>query len=158
ADRGRARDGWLFGSALAAGAVFRPQILAALPLYALHFLVRRRAWRRPRLRVLVPALAAPLLLVTVVSAARMRFHTGRDGFIAGNAPLNYAFGRCHATTITARAPDRTSGYSPPSLGGLASYGASHPDGFFQLDPAMDKTLTVQGHIWEAAPFEALASE
>jgi 4-amino-4-deoxy-L-arabinose transferase-like glycosyltransferase len=159
ADRGRARDAWLFGGALAAGAVFRPQILAALPLYALHVLLRRRAWRRLRLRTLVPAVAAPLLLVTAVSAVRVRFHTGRYGFIAGNGPLNYAFGRCHATSITTRAPDRTSGYSPPSLGGLASYGASHPGSFFQLDPAKERNITIPDHhIWDAEPFQALASE
>jgi 4-amino-4-deoxy-L-arabinose transferase-like glycosyltransferase len=156
ADRGRARDAWLSGGMLAAGAVFRPQILAALPLYALHLLLRRQAWRRLHLRVLVPAVAAPLAVVIVVSAARMRFHTGRYGFIAGNGPLNYAFGRCHATSITARAPDRVSGYSPPSLGALAGYGASHPHSFFQLDPALDRNITVAGHIWEAEPFQALA--
>ena len=36
---GSARDAWLFGGALALGAIFRPQILAALPLYALHALL-----------------------------------------------------------------------------------------------------------------------
>jgi hypothetical protein len=158
ADRGRARDAWLFGLALAAGAIFRPQILAALPLYGLHALARRRAWHGLRPRVIVPAIAAPLAVVLVVSAWRTHFHTGKYGFIAGNGPLNYAFGRCHATSISAVAPDRRSGYSPPSLGALAARDASAPGSFVGLDPAREKSITVAGHIWEAEPFDTLAAD
>jgi hypothetical protein len=158
ADRGRARDAWLFGGALAAGAIFRPQILASVPLYALHLWIRRSAWRRLRLGTLIPAVATPLLVVFAVSALRVHFHTGRYGLISGNGPLNYAFGRCHATSITAVAPDRRSSYSPPSLGGLAAHEARHPGTFFRLDAALDRNITVAGHIWEAPPFDALAAD
>jgi hypothetical protein len=156
ADRGRARDAWLFGGALAAGAIFRPQILAALPFYALHVVLRRRAWRRPRWGTVALAIAAPLALVLVVSAVRVHLHTGRYGFIAQNGPVNFAFGRCHATSITANGPTRKSGYSPPSLGALAEHEASHPQTLFRLDPAREKSITVIGHIWEAEPFRVLA--
>ena len=158
ADRGRRRDAWLFGVALALGAIFRPQILVALPLYGLHWLLRRRTWHRFRLRVIAPALVAPLALVTVVSAARVHFHTGAYGLIAANGPLNFAFGRCHATAITSVAPDRKGGYSPPSLSGLAGYAAAHPDALFTLDPAMGATINVTGHMWDAAPMYTLAAE
>ncbi len=158
ADRGRPRDAWLFGASLALAAIVRPQILVALPLYGLHWLLRRRAWHRARLRVVAPAVALPLVLIAIVSAARVHFHTGNYGFIAANGPLNFAFGRCHATTINSVAPDRKGGYQPPSLMGLAAYGAAHPSALFTLDPAMGVTLTVQGHMWDAAPMYALASQ
>jgi hypothetical protein len=157
ADRGRRRDAWLFGVALALGATFRPQILAALPLYAAHVLLRRRAWRRPRLEALA-AIALPLAIVLAVSAYKVRFHTGRYGFIASNGPLNYAFGRCHATGINAVAPDRRSGYVPPPLAALATRDAQVPAPFFRLDPARETTITVAGHIWEREPFDALAAD
>jgi hypothetical protein len=158
ADRGRARDAWLFGAALALGAIFRPQILAALPLYAVHALWRRRAWRRLHWRTIVPAIAAPLAVVFAVSAVRIHFHTGKYGLISQNAPVNYAFGRCHATTITANGPTRRSGYSPPSLLALAEHEKSYPNAFFKLDPAREQSITVIGHIWEAEPFRALAAD
>jgi hypothetical protein len=158
ADRGRTRDAWLFGAALALAAIFRPQILVAVPLYGLHWLVRRRAWRRVRLGVVGPALAVPFLLVAIASAARDHFHTGAYGFIAANGPLNYAFGRCHATTISSFAPDRNGAYTAPSLVGLADYTAVHPSALLPLDPAMGTTLAVDGHMWDAAPMYALAAE
>ncbi len=157
ADRGRPRDAWRFGAALALAAVFRPQILAALPLYGLHWLVRRRTWRRVRLRVIGPALAAPLALVLVVSAARVHFHTGHYGFIAANGPLNFAFGRCHATVITSEAPDRKGYYAPPSLADLGSYPTRHPGAWLTLDPALGTTLNVHGHMWDPAPLYELAA-
>jgi hypothetical protein len=158
ADRGRARDAWLFGAALALGAIFRPQILAALPLYAVHASFRRRVWRRLRWRTIVPAIAVPLAVIFAVSAVRIHFHTGRYGLISENGPVNYAFGRCHATTITANGPTRKSGYSPPSLLALADHEATDPETFFKLDPARGQSITVVGHIWEAEPFRTLAAD
>jgi hypothetical protein len=106
----------------------------------------------------VPAVAAPLAVVFAVSAVRVHFHTGRYGLIAQNGPVNYAFGRCHATSITANGPTRKSGYSPPSLLALAEHEANHPESFFKLDPAREQRITVIGHIWEAEPFRALAAD
>jgi hypothetical protein len=160
ADRGRRRDAWLFGAALAIGATFRPQILAALPLYALLRLLRRGTWRRARIALpeRLAAVTVPLAVVLAVSAWRVHFHTGRYGFIANNGPLNYAFGRCHATGINAVAPDRRSGYVPPPLAALAARDAETPQPFFRLDPARETTITVTGHIWEREPFDALAAD
>jgi 4-amino-4-deoxy-L-arabinose transferase-like glycosyltransferase len=155
ADRGRPRDAWLFGVTMAIACLFRPQILVALPLYGLHWLVRRRAWRRFSPRLLV-GVAVPLVFVLGVSAARVRFHTGKLGFVAGNGPLNLAFGRCHALTITSVAPDRAGIYSPPSLGALSRYGKEHPDSLMQLDPVMDTKLSFEGHMWDAAPLNRMA--
>jgi hypothetical protein len=158
ADRGRARDAWLFGVALALGAIFRPQILAALPLYAVHAWWRPRAWRRLRWRTIAPAVAAPLAVVFAVSAVRVHFHTGKYGLISQNGPVNYAFGRCHASSITANGPTRRSGYSPPPFLELGEYEARHPESFFKLDPARERSITVIGHIWEAEPLRALAAD
>jgi hypothetical protein len=158
ADRGRARDAWLFGAALAIGAVFRPQIMAALPLYGLHLLLRRRAYRRLRLRTLVPALVVPFALVAAVSAARMHFHTGKVGFVSNNGPLNFAFGRCHALTISAHAADRKGAYSAPSLGALARREAAHPDSFLRLDPARETKIDFEGYLWDARPLRSIAAD
>lgn len=156
ADRGRARDAWAFGVALALGAAFRPQLLLALPLYGACWALRRGAFGRLRPAHLAGALA-PLAVVLALSAARMEFHTGKLGLISNNGPLNYAFGRCHALTITAVAPDRRSGYSPPSLGALAAHEKEHPGSPFRLRPALGPALQVDGHIWDAEPFEKLAA-
>lgn len=156
ADRGRARDAWIFGLAVAAGAAFRPQILLALPLYAIHLLARRRAWRRASPR-LAAGVIVPLAILFAVSAARMKFHTDHLGLISNNGPLNYAFGRCHALTISTVAPDRKSGYAPPSLDALARWEKDHPGGIFRLDPAQGTRIEVKGHIWDREPFEELAA-
>lgn len=157
ADRGRARDAWLFGASLAIGATFRPQLLLALPLYALHFALRRRAWRRITPRLLA-GLAVPIAFILAVSAARMHFHLGRFGLISNNGPLNFAFGRCHAVLITSTAPDRIGGYSPPPLGALAAWEKSDPKGIVRLDPAMGEKLQFKGYMWDAAPLYALAAQ
>ena len=157
ADRGRPRDAWLFGVTLAVAAVFRPQILMALPLLGLHWLLRRRAWRRFSPRRLV-AVAVPLVIVLGVSAARMEFHTGKLGLISNNGPLNFTFGRCHALSITATAPDRTSSYSPPPLGELSRHEKQDPGSLMKLDPAMDTKLHFDGHIWESRPLYWMAAQ
>lgn len=157
ADRGRPRDAWLFGVSLAVGCLFRPQILVALPLYGLHWLLRRRAWRRFSPRLLV-GVVVPLIFVLGVSAARMRFHLGRFGLVSNNGPLNFAFGRCHALTISSVAPDRRGVYSPPSLGALARYEKEHPDSPVKLDPVMETKLSFDGHMWDSAPLYWLAGQ
>jgi 4-amino-4-deoxy-L-arabinose transferase-like glycosyltransferase len=158
ADRGRGRDAWLLGVALALGAVFRPQILVALPLFALHLLFRRRSWHRWSARRVLPALAVPLAIILALSAWRVEWHRGELGGISSNGPLNFAFGRCHATTITSTGPNRKGIYSPPSLGALARRDKEHPDAFLRLDPAMGTTLHFEGYMWDAAPLYAMASE
>ncbi|APR75503.1 Hypothetical protein A7982_00849 [Minicystis rosea] len=156
ADRGRPSDAWAFGAATAIAAAFRPQILLALPLYAIHFAVRRRAWRALS-PALVVRMTAPIALVLMISAARARYHTGHLGTIASNGPLNFAFGRCHAQRIAAFSDDRRSAvYSPPPLSALARYEVEHPDALFKLHPAIDAKLEYQGQIWEAAPLTTLA--
>ncbi len=158
ADRGRARDAWLAGVSLAIAAVFRPQILVALPLYALHRLLRRRSWHRWSADRVLPAIAVPLALVFALSAWRMWWHTGEIGGISRNGPLNFAFGRCHATTITSVAPDRGGIYSPPSLGALARHDAEHPGAFIRLDPARTPTIQFEGHMWDEAPLRVVARD
>ncbi|APR85808.1 Hypothetical protein A7982_11157 [Minicystis rosea] len=157
ADRGRARDAWCFGVTLAIAAVFRPQILVALPLYGAHALFRRRAWRRLAPQFLV-AVAVPLAIVFAASAWRMEHHLHRFGLISNNGPLNYAFGRCHATMITSAAPDRKGAYSPPSLGALGAYEKDHPGALFKLRPVMGPKIHFEGHMWDAEPLYRVASQ
>lgn len=160
ADRPRPLDAWLFGVSVALGAIFRPQILVSLVLLAPLLVIHRGAFRRllrPASLRLLPAIAVPIALIFALSAWRMHFHTGELGLISSNGPLNYAFGRCHALSISARAPDRKSGYSPTSLGGLAKYEETHKQSLFKVDPAMGKAITFDGHIWDGPPLRKIAA-
>jgi hypothetical protein len=157
ADRARPRDAWLAGGALALASAFRPQILLAVPLYGLCFLLRaprvRARWKR-----LLPGFAAPLALVLGFSAARTLYHTGKLGLVSNNGPLNFAFGRCHAVTIASTAPDRQSSYQPPPFMALQGYEATHPGALFKLDPAMGPKLHFEGHMYDRGPLSRMASD
>lgn len=154
ADTGKSRNAFLFGGAVAVGALFRPQILASIPLVFALWIWRRRVWPKWRLghwfRV-----AIPLVLVLGISAARFHWHTGRWGLISGNSALNYAFGRCHALTIEARAPHYFASFSPPPMGYLDSRQKHHPDSFIRLDPALGTKHLLRGTMWTPETFEDL---
>jgi len=155
ADTGRARDAFLFGAAVALGATVRPQILLSLPLLFLVWLARRRALPRIRLAHFARALV-PVVLVLGISAARFHHHTGRLGLVSANGPLNFAFGRCHAVEIQARARNYSSMFGPPPMGFLATREKKSPDAFVRLDPAFGARITVEGLMWNPEPFEALS--
>jgi Dolichyl-phosphate-mannose-protein mannosyltransferase len=86
ADRGRAGDGWWLGIWLALGAAVRPQILVAAVFLAIHFVLRRRAWKGFRPGLAVRA-ALPLALVLAFSSARIHWHTLGEG---GDPPTRAA--------------------------------------------------------------------
>ncbi|MEP7123435.1 MAG: glycosyltransferase family 39 protein [Byssovorax sp.] len=158
-DRGRLRDAWSLGLALALGATFRPQILLSAALLGLHFLVRRRSWRGLT-RGHVARVAAPIVLVLAASSVRLYWHTstgwrgGQLGLISTNGPLNYAFGRCHATAITS---DGGGYFSSPSLTTLALVEKNRrPRPIFPLDPVFEATAHFDGKMWEPDGAYALA--
>jgi len=141
------------GVALAVGTAIRPQMLLSIACFAL-LCVRRPRPVAPPLRSWA-ALVAPLLLVVLVSMARMKFHTGEYGFVSKNGALNLAFGRCHAWKISSTKPKES--YSPPSLRGLALYEEKHGmKPFPELDPAEGEELVLPGPIWDEDASRALA--
>ena len=154
ADRGRGLDAFLFGGAIAVGALFRPQILVTLPLIFALWAWRQGSWPRWRIghwfRV-----AIPLVFVLGFSAARFHWHTGRWGLISGNSSLNYAFGRCHALTIESRAHNYFATFSPPPLGYLEGREKRHPDSFVRLDPALGLKHSLKGTMWAHETFDDL---
>jgi Dolichyl-phosphate-mannose-protein mannosyltransferase len=187
ADRGRAGDAWWLGLWLALGAAVRPQILLAAAFLAIHFVVRRRAWKgfRPGL---VPRAALPLALVLAFSSARIHWHTGRWdakstvvdpkaggarsflaslapsrwsagewGLVSKNGPLNAVFGRCHNTALNASTKGSHGFFGPPSLGMLLGYAKEHPHPLFTLDPAMGEKLSIEGNMWDTEPNRKLAA-
>jgi hypothetical protein len=155
ADLGRGRDAFGFGTAVAFGAMFRPQIIAAIPLLFAVWMVRRRVWRGLRVANWM-RFAVPIVILVGLSVARYHYHTGRLGFVSGNSPLNYAFGRCHALTIEARTPNYFASFGPPPMGFLDWRQKHHPDSFIRLDPALKTKLAVQGTMWTPEPFAELA--
>lgn len=157
ADRGQTRDAWFAGLAVAFGALFRPQMLAAIPLLLGLWLFRRRSWPKWKFAHWI-RLAIPIVLVGALSVARFYHHTGRLGFISGNGPLNYAFGRCHALIIESRAVGYFASYSPPPLGYLDSRQRRHPDSFVRLDPAVGNKVTLNGTMWTPETFRELTAK
>lgn len=107
---------------------------------------------------MLTAILGPVAAVLVFSAVRIHLYTGHYGVISSNGPLNFVFGRCHATSITSTAPDRKGSYSSPPLAALARWGKEHPDALFKLDPAIDTRLHVEGHMWDSEPMYALAKQ
>jgi hypothetical protein len=95
--------------------------------------------------------AVPLALVLGASAWRVHWHTGKWGLVSTNGPLNFTFGRCHATGIHARARDGRGFFGPPALGMLHAYGREHKDALFKLDPALGASITFEGHMVDAEP-------
>jgi hypothetical protein len=161
ADRGRPRDAFRLGLSIAIGAVFRPQILLSAAFLGLHVLARRRAWRGLT-RGHFARVAAPIVLVLAASSARFYWHTstgtglhgGQLGLISSNGPVNYVFGRCHATQITS---DGKSSFTSPALTALA-YQEKNPRArpIFPLDPVLGASVHFSGNMWEPAGAYELA--
>lgn len=156
-DRGRGWDAFIFGAAVAIGLTIRPQIILSIPLMLVVWAFRRRAWRGLTAGNWI-RLALPIMVVAGISMARFHHHTGRWGFVSGNSPLNYAFGRCHALVIEARLPNYYSAFTPPPMGYLEKRNKRLPDSFVRLDPAFGTKVSVRGTMWNPAPFEQLAQK
>lgn len=155
-DRGRALDAWIFGAFLALGAAVRPQILVSLVFFALHMALRKSAYKRFSWGLLARAIV-PVALVLGASSIRTHWHTGKLGLVSTNGPLNFAFGRCHAVSISSRARDGSGFFGPPSLGALHAFERKYPALTpIGLDPIFGPSVTYNGRMWEAEPTYALA--
>jgi hypothetical protein len=130
----------------------------------LHFLLRRSSWKSFH-RGLWIRVAIPLGLILAVSSLRLYWHTSKQwkngtiGLVSTNGPLNYAFGRCHATGIEAVAKDGKGFFGPPPFGSLLGFSKDKDKKvkpIFPLDPAMGETVKFNGHMWDAKPLYELA--
>lgn len=156
-DEGRVRDAWLLGASVAVGATFRPQLLAFVPMLAIAALVARRRWfAKARPLAVVIALVVPISGVLAASIARTEYHTGGFGLVSTNGAFNVAFGRCHAVQLTA-SQSRGGTFTPPAFNALAHYEdhfGSKP--LIPLDPALGRSISFDGHLWDEAPALELA--
>lgn len=159
ADEGRRGDAWRLGICLSLGAIVRPQLLVSIPLLALLALARKGLFHRSSLGLL-PRVAAPLAVVLALSAWRVHWHLGTpvdpDHLISTNGPMNRVFGRCHNTTLVAKAKDGGGWFGPPALGSLHALDKDRP--LLRLDPAMGTSITFTGHMWDAAPTDDLSAK
>lgn len=156
-DRGRSRDAWALGAASALGALFRPQMLVGAAAIGAWALLRRRAFRRVRLRH-AAFVALPVALALGVSAARIEFHNRHFGLVSTNGPLNFVFGRCHNAILEAHARDGRGFFGPPAFGALEAYEKRYPDAVVRLEPARGRVLRFRGHMWDERPLYALAEQ
>ena len=152
---GRSRDAWLAGVYTAIAAVFRPQILLSIAVFAVVWLLLR-GHMKARLKHLVFA-AIPVAVVLACSAARLYHHTGRLGIISENGRFNALFGRCHNTKAFAH-PHSGRGpihFGPPPLLQLEKRAVRAPNSWVQLNPAIGVTLRYDGYIADEAPLREL---
>jgi hypothetical protein len=157
ADRGRARDAWYFGIAAALGTLFRPQMLLSVALFGLHAIIRKRAWKHRHFGNAI-RVAIPIAVVLGISIARSEHELNRFALVSTNGPLNFAFGRCHATTIEAKAKDGSGFFGPPPLGALLSYEKKNPNALFKLKPAASETIKFRGHMWDGDKLTEIAEQ
>ena len=144
-DRGRPRDAWLAGAAVAVATIIRPQVLVSVALFGLAWLIFRRGpLARVRWQHLVYA-GLPIVAVLAFSAVRLHHHTGRLGLVSENGTFNQVFGHCHAKMITAKGKSVIK-FGPPPLIQLERRATTHPDAFVKLDPAITPELEFKGYI------------
>jgi hypothetical protein len=147
ADRGRARDAMLLGVSFAIGATFRPQILASAVFLLPVALIYRRGLRARWWTAGVVAL--PIALVVAGSAWRTHYHTDRYGFIATNGAFNFALGRCHPISMTAKGHLYRATYGPPPFDALDEYEQRHGmKPILSLDPALGRKISFDGEQWD----------
>jgi len=152
-DHGRYRDAIAMGVFAGLGALVRPQILMAVGLVGLFWIVRRKALPNVRLVHLVAA-GVPLAILLGLSAAHFRWNTGRTGLVSENGPFNMTFGRCHNSKIEAL-PDgkKYKGkvhFRPPEFLQLNNLkDRKHKEGKeppIQLNPTLEDVLSYKGYI------------
>lgn len=152
-DRGRMSDAVWMGVFAGLGALFRPQILMAVGLVGLFWLVRRKLLPKVRFVHLVAA-GIPLAILLSLSAAHFRWNTGRNGLVSENGPFNMVFGRCHNSKIEAL-PDggKYKGkvhFRPPEFLQLNNLrDRKHKEGVeppIQLHPTLTDVLSYRGYI------------
>lgn len=151
-DHGRKRDAILMGGFAGLAALVRPQVLMAVALLAVFWLIRRRAL--PNVRLVHLALAAiPLAVLLGLSAAHFRFQTGRTGLVSENGPFNMVFGRCHNSKIESLPDGKGHGkvhFRPPEFLQLNNLqDRKHQEGALppvKLDPIIGDVLNYKGYI------------
>ncbi len=141
---------YALGIVVSFGFVLRPQVLSAVALLGVLWLIYGK-----RLRIgpmLLVRAAVPFVLVGVLSSGRLYHHTGRFGLISENGSFNRVFGRCHNKKITAH-PDRPgrqlTAFSPPSFLQIAKRVRTHPDSWIQLEPATGMKIVYRGYIGDS---------
>lgn len=163
-DHGRMRDAVLMGILCGFAAWVRPQVLMAVAVLGLFWLVRRRSLPNVRLTHLVAA-AVPLALLLGLSAAHFRYQTGRTGLVSENGPFNMVFGRCHNSKIESLPDGKGHGkvhFRPPEflqlnnlLARRQKEGREPP---IELDPVIGDVLQYPGYIGDREVHSAYIRE
>lgn len=157
ADQGRRGDAWLLGLFLGLGTTVRPQILVSAIFLAGFLIARRRVFPNVT-RGLLPRVAVPILILVAASSYRLYWHTEKIGLVSTNGPLNFVFGRCHASRLNAKTKTGSGHFGPPALGALAYWEKEHPNPLFTLDPALGPVLLIRAKMGDAEANYALAAE
>lgn len=157
---GQTRDAWLAGLWAAIAAMFRPQILLSIAVFAVVWVVMRKAMPKVRFKHLVYA-GIPVAIMLVFSAVRLHHHTGRWGLVSENGRFNQLFGRCHNKKAVATPEEPGRGrirFGPPPLIQLEKRTKTHPNSWVQLEPALGAELSYTGYISDVKPLRELINK
>lgn len=151
-DHGRRSDAVIMGVCAGLAAWVRPQVLMAVALLGVFWILRRKALPKVRLMHFVWA-GIPLALLLGLSAAHFRYQTGRTGLVSENGPFNMVFGRCHNSKIESLPDGKGHGkvhFRPPEflqlnnlLARKQQEGVEPP---VKLDPIIGDVLNYKGYI------------
>lgn len=163
-DRGRKRDAVAMGVFVGFAALIRPQVLMAVGLLGLFWLVRRKSLPKVKLGHLALS-AVPLAFLLGLSAAHFKFQTGRTGLVSENGPFNMVFGRCHNSKIESLPDGKGHGkvhFRPPEFLQLNNLlerkkkeGTEPP---IKLDPVIGDVLHYPGYIGDRERHSAYIRE
>lgn len=163
-DHGKFRDALLMGLCAGLATWVRPQILMAIGLLGVFWLIRRRAMPNVRLPHLIVAIL-PVVLLLGVAAAHFKFQTGRNGLVSENGPFNMVFGRCHNSKIESLPDGKGHGkvhFRPPEFLQLNNLqerkkqeGLEPP---VRLNPIIGDVLNYKGYIGDRERHNAYIRE
>ena len=163
-DHGRKRDALLMGIFAGLATWVRPQVLMAVAMLGVFWLIRRRALPKVRLVHLAIAML-PVAILLGVAAMHFNFQTKRTGLVSENGPFNMVFGRCHNSKIESLPDGKGHGkvhFRPPEFLQLNNLqdrklkeGALPP---VKLDPIIGDVLHYKGYIGDRSRHEAYIRE
>lgn len=153
ADCGRRRDALALGFLIGSSSWLSPQILLSVPLLALFWLTRRRAFPMVRIRDF-SWLAAGLFICLGATFAFTGYHSARATIVSQNGAVNRVFARCQNTVIKGR----NGWFGLPPFGALEKWHQRRPHIPIKIRPVRGRTIAVPYRLDQEAKLHAVADD